>query len=99
MDYIIAGIPHDIGFHARYSFRSPQTRGGGQVSRFKVGDVVTLVSGGGPMTVVAVNGDLVTCCWFESLPEGGWKGVNRATFPEAVLQEVTGDEPQLQRPN
>ena len=68
------------------------------MSRFAVGDVVTLVSGGGPMSVVAVNGDLVTCTWFESLPEGGWKGVNRATFPDAVLQDfdVAGMQP---RPN
>ena len=68
------------------------------MSRFAVGDVVALVSGGGNMSVVAVNGDLVTCCWFESLPEGGWKGVNRATFPEAVLVEVQA-EPQQPRVN
>ena len=62
--------------------------GGGIVSNRKVGDIVTLVSGGGDMTVVAVNGDLVTCTWFESLPEGGWKGVNRSTFPDACLVDV-----------
>lgn len=60
------------------------------MSRFEVGDVVTLISGGGPMAVVAVNDGLVTCCWFEALPEGGWKGVGRATFPDAVLQAVKG---------
>jgi uncharacterized protein YodC (DUF2158 family) len=60
------------------------------VSRFEVGDVVTLISGGGPMSVVAVHGDIVECAWFEALPEGGWKGVGRARFPAAVLQPVRG---------
>ena len=63
------------------------------MSDFEVGDVVVLRSGGGDMSVVAVNGDLVTCCWFESLPEGGWKGVGRATFPAICLQHAKDDKP------
>jgi len=33
------------------------------MSRLKVGDVVELKSGGGPMTIVAINGDKATCEW------------------------------------
>lgn len=33
------------------------------MSQFKVGDVVELKSGGGPMTIVTINGDKATCEW------------------------------------
>lgn len=55
----------------------------------RVGDKAVLACGGPPMSVVAVNDDLVTCAWFEMLPDGGWKGVQRATFPTAVLLAYT----------
>lgn len=51
----------------------------------KPGDVVVLASGSGPMTVVAVNDDLVTCAWFEACAAGSWKGSGRATFPRLAL--------------
>lgn len=57
----------------------------------RVGDIVALVSGGPPMTVVEVHDDRVTCCWFEALPDGGWKGVQRETFPLVVLSDGRQD--------
>lgn len=33
------------------------------MSQLKVGDVVELKSGGGSMTIVAINGDKATCEW------------------------------------
>jgi uncharacterized protein YodC (DUF2158 family) len=47
---------------------------------FKVGDVVVLNSGGPEMTVEALSGDRVVCCWFNN-------GKNeRAQFALAMLK-------------
>jgi uncharacterized protein YodC (DUF2158 family) len=46
---------------------------------FKPGDTVRLKSGGPAMTVVAVEGERITCDWFE----GSQK--YEATFPAAAL--------------
>jgi len=34
------------------------------MNEFKVGDVVTLNSGGPKMTISSIDGDLVCCTWF-----------------------------------
>lgn len=50
--------------------------------------MVYLRSGGGPMTVVAVHDDVVTCTWFEShMGEGGvsWGKNGRGAFPREAL--------------
>ena len=46
---------------------------------FQVGDVVKLKSGGEAMTIEEIDGEDVTCVWFES------KRVQRATFAVATL--------------
>ena len=57
----------------------------------KPGDVVTLKSGGHPLTVVEVNVDEVSCLWM-----GGDGDLFRETLPLAVLEradvEDTDDE-------
>jgi len=57
----------------------------------KPGDVVTLKSGGHPLTVVEVNEDEVSCLWM-----GGNGDLFRETLPLAVLEradvEDTDDE-------
>jgi uncharacterized protein YodC (DUF2158 family) len=53
---------------------------------FKPGDVVTLKSGGQPMTVAAVDGDKVECIWIGE--EGDFF---RETIP-AVALEPENDE-------
>ena len=57
----------------------------------KPGDVVTLKSGGHPLTVVEVNEDEVSCLWM-----GGDGDLFRETLPLAVLEradvEDTDDE-------
>jgi uncharacterized protein YodC (DUF2158 family) len=47
----------------------------------KPGDVVTLKSGGHPLTVVEVNEDAVSCLWM-----GGEGDLFRETLPLAVLE-------------
>jgi len=49
----------------------------------KPGDVVTLKSGGHPLTVVEVNVDNVSCLWM-----GGEGDLFRETLPLAVLELV-----------
>ena len=49
----------------------------------KPGDVVTLKSGGHPLTVVEVNEDEVSCLWM-----GGDGDLFRETLPLAVLERV-----------
>ena len=53
----------------------------------KPGDVVTLKSGGHPLTVVEVNEDNVSCLWMGS--EGD---LFRETLPLAVLEAVEVDD-------
>jgi len=53
----------------------------------KPGDVVTLKSGGHPLTVAEVNEDAVSCLWMGS--EGD---LFRETLPLAVLERVELDE-------
>jgi uncharacterized protein YodC (DUF2158 family) len=53
----------------------------------KPGDVVTLKSGGHPLTVAEVNEDAVACLWMGS--EGD---LFRETLPLAVLERVELDE-------
>lgn len=48
---------------------------------FAVGDVVKLKSGGEPMTVEQVEGDDVSCVWFEG------KRVQRETFTAGTLKK------------
>lgn len=49
----------------------------------KPGDVVTLKSGGHPLTVVEVNEEEVACLWM-----GGEGDLFRETLPLAVLERV-----------
>ena len=56
----------------------------------KPGDVVTLKSGGHPLTVAEVNEDAVACLWM-----GGEGDLFRETLPLAVLEHAeleTSDE-------
>ena len=53
----------------------------------KPGDVVTLKSGGHPLTVVEVNADNVSCLWM-----GGEGDLFRETLPLAVLELVEAEE-------
>lgn len=50
-------------------------------NNFKVGDVVQLNSGGSAMTVEEIEGNYVSCVWFEK------QKVERATFPAATLSK------------
>jgi uncharacterized protein YodC (DUF2158 family) len=53
----------------------------------KPGDVVTLKSGGHPLTVVEVNADNVSCLWM------GVEGdLFRETLPLAVLEPVEAED-------
>jgi uncharacterized protein YodC (DUF2158 family) len=53
----------------------------------KPGDVVTLKSGGHPLTVVEVNEDAVACLWM-----GGEGDLFRETLPLAVLELAVSEE-------
>ena len=53
----------------------------------KPGDVVTLKSGGHPLTVVEVKEDEVACLWM-----GGEGDLFRETLPLAVLERAEHDE-------
>lgn len=53
----------------------------------KPGDVVTLKSGGHPLTVVEVREDEVACLWM-----GGEGDLFRETLPLAVLERAEADE-------
>ena len=53
----------------------------------KPGDVVTLKSGGHPLTVVEVNGDSVFCLWM-----GGEGDLFRETLPLAVLELAEAED-------
>ena len=58
---------------------------------FKVGDVVILKSGSPPMTVTAVEGDQVTCVWFEHV---GTKNQKKSgTFPATTLKAMPPRRP------
>jgi uncharacterized protein YodC (DUF2158 family) len=53
----------------------------------KPGDVVTLKSGGHPLTVVEVNADNISCLWM------GVEGdLFRETLPLAALEPVEADD-------
>ena len=53
----------------------------------KPGDVVTLKSGGHPLTVMEVNEDTVSCLWM-----GGEGDLFRETLPLAVLELAEPEE-------
>jgi len=53
----------------------------------KPGDVVTLKSGGHPLTVVEVNEDNVSCLWM-----GGEGDLFRETLPLAVLELAEAED-------
>jgi uncharacterized protein YodC (DUF2158 family) len=53
----------------------------------KPGDVVTLKSGGHPLTVAEVNEDAVACLWM-----GGEGDLFRETLPLAVLELAEPEE-------
>ena len=53
----------------------------------KPGDVVTLKSGGHPLTVLEVKEDAVACLWM-----GGEGDLFRETLPLAVLERLEDDE-------
>lgn len=50
--------------------------------KFKVGDIVQLISGGPLLTVVYVRGDQVKCKWFSA------KSKEEDTFPEICLDHA-----------
>ena len=54
----------------------------------KPGDVVTLKSGGHPLTVAEVNEDMVACLWMGADGE-----LFRETLPLAVLELADAEEP------
>src|SRR5215216_6139271 len=58
-----------------------------RIMDLKPGDVVTLKSGGHPLTVVEVNEDAVACLWM-----GGEGELFRETLPLAVLERVEAEE-------
>lgn len=51
------------------------------VDTFTVGDVVQLKSGGVSMTVEKVDGDEISCVWFEG------KKVQKSTFASGALKK------------
>jgi uncharacterized protein YodC (DUF2158 family) len=53
----------------------------------KPGDVVTLKSGGHPLTVVEVNEDAVSCLWM-----GNEGDLFRETLPLAVLERADDED-------
>jgi uncharacterized protein YodC (DUF2158 family) len=53
----------------------------------KPGDVVTLKSGGHPLTVVEVNEEAVSCLWM-----GNEGDLFRETLPLAVLERVEDED-------
>ena len=53
----------------------------------KPGDVVTLKSGGHPLTVAEVNEDAVACLWM-----GGEGDLFRETLPLAVLELIETED-------
>src|SRR5258705_12970099 len=57
------------------------------VMELKPGDVVTLKSGGHPLTVVEVNEDNVSCLWM-----GGEGDLFRETLPLAVLELAEAED-------
>jgi uncharacterized protein YodC (DUF2158 family) len=62
-------------------------RKGPPVMNFKAGDIVTLRSGGMPMTVLAAEGGSVECIWL-----GDDGDLFRHAIPALALVPVTGDE-------
>jgi uncharacterized protein YodC (DUF2158 family) len=52
------------------------------MTKFRIGDVVELNSGGPQMTVEKVDGDQITCTWFVD------SKADHRTFPESVLKKV-----------
>ena len=49
---------------------------------FNIGDRTRLKSGGPLMTITEINGNIITCVWFE---EGDTKNVNSKEFPSQLL--------------
>ncbi|WP_353176170.1 DUF2158 domain-containing protein [Salinisphaera sp. T5B8] len=56
---------------------------------FKAGDVVQLKSGGVPMTVEEVEGENISCVWFEG------KKSHRQTFVSATLKKFRPASPSV----
>ena len=54
---------------------------------FEVGDVVTLRSGGTRMTVEQIDGERVSCTWFEG------KKLERSTFTAGALKKYVPMQP------
>jgi uncharacterized protein YodC (DUF2158 family) len=54
---------------------------------YEAGNIVTLKSGGQPMTVVAVSGDDIECIWIGE--EGEFF---RQTIPAVALEAITSEE-------
>lgn len=48
---------------------------------FKLGDVVVLKSGGPPMTIDGIGGDIVSCVWYDG------SGVRREDFGPNSLKK------------
>ncbi len=59
-----------------------------QPQAFQVGGVVQLVSGGPPLSVKAVRGDVVDVVWFEPGRAGAPATICEATIPKCVLVRV-----------
>jgi uncharacterized protein YodC (DUF2158 family) len=73
---------------ARYPSESLSEIFGGAFMELKPGDVVTLKSGGHPLTVAEVNEDMVACLWMGADGE-----LFRETLPLAVLELADAEEP------
>src|SRR5689334_22331941 len=72
---------------ARYPSESLSRFSKGAFMELKPGDVVTLKSGGHPLTVVEVNEDAVSCLWM-----GGDGDLFRETLPLAVLERAVSED-------
>lgn len=57
--------------------------------RIKVGDVVSIKSGGSRMTVEKITGDSVECAWFEKDQSNGVSDLRRAIFNSDSLAKET----------
>ena len=59
------------------------------MSNFKPGDTVQLISGGPSMTVKAVEGDLVTCDWFDGTKkcEDKFRAATLTDVPSLEMQK------------
>lgn len=61
-----------------------------------IGDIVELVSGGPPMTVIKISGEdgerVALCGYFGKHADGSWGGLNSLEFPAGALCYIPQEE-------